>query len=287
MQVEGLKDVKSITAGRYYSLVLKNNGTIWAWGYNNEGQLGNGTAGTCRTIPEQVKVLSDVSAIVAGNYHSLAIKTDGTVWAWGANTKGQLGDGTKINRFIPTLSKDITAPTIPTNLTAVIEDGSVILSWSASTDEGGIAGYEVFRNDVRIVTVTDTTFSDTGISEDKIYVYKVRAYDASGNISEAASVVLNDNEVPSTPTNLKISSNTITTVSLEWTASEDNLWVEGYEIYRNGVKVGDSRETSFTDMKVPHNSSHVYTVKAYDKFHNLSEESNSVSITTGALKQFL
>ena len=83
MQVEGLKDVKSITAGRYYSLVLKNNGTIWAWGYNNEGQLGNGTAGTCRTIPEQVKVLSDVSAIVAGNYHSLAIKTDGTVWAWG------------------------------------------------------------------------------------------------------------------------------------------------------------------------------------------------------------
>ncbi|WP_269798947.1 RCC1 domain-containing protein [Caldicellulosiruptor acetigenus] len=95
VQVEGLKDVVAIAAGRYHSLALKKDGTVWAWGENSTGQLGNETSGKDKYsyVPVQVKGIKDVLAISAGSYHSLALKKDGTVWGWGANARGQLGNG--------------------------------------------------------------------------------------------------------------------------------------------------------------------------------------------------
>ena len=89
--------VSAIAGGEYYSLALKSDGTVWAWGENSVGQLGDGTT-INRSNAVQVSGLSGVIAIAAGAYHSLALKSDGTVWAWGANSLGQLGDGTTINR---------------------------------------------------------------------------------------------------------------------------------------------------------------------------------------------
>ncbi len=76
----------SVAAGAYHSLGLKSDGTVWAWGYNYSSQLGNGSTSN-RTTPVQVQVsgLSDVIAIAAGDDHSLALKNDGTVWAWGTS----------------------------------------------------------------------------------------------------------------------------------------------------------------------------------------------------------
>ncbi|MEG6568804.1 S-layer homology domain-containing protein [Thermoanaerobacterium thermosaccharolyticum] len=85
--------VKAIAAGAYHTVALKNDGTVWAWGWNDCGQLGDGTT-TNRTIPVQVKGISDVVAIAAGMYHTVALKNDGTVWAWGFNYYGELGNGT-------------------------------------------------------------------------------------------------------------------------------------------------------------------------------------------------
>ena len=82
-----------IAAGYSHSLALRTDGTVWACGYNNFGQLGDGTT-TNKTTAVQVSGLSGVTAIAGGYYHSLALKNDGTVWAWGANDYGQLGDGT-------------------------------------------------------------------------------------------------------------------------------------------------------------------------------------------------
>ena len=89
-----------IAAGYGYSLALKNDGTVWAWGDNEAGQLGDGTT-TQRNAAVQVSGLAGVSAIAAGYMHSLALKSDGTVWAWGLNNHGQLGDGTQTDRYIP------------------------------------------------------------------------------------------------------------------------------------------------------------------------------------------
>ncbi|MBM4165221.1 MAG: hypothetical protein FJ222_12395, partial [Lentisphaerae bacterium] len=89
-------------SGNYYtySLALKSDGTVWAWGDNTYGQLGDGTT-TRRLTPVRVSGLSGVAAIDAGNYSAMALKTNGTVWDWGYNVYGQLGDGTTINRSTP------------------------------------------------------------------------------------------------------------------------------------------------------------------------------------------
>jgi hypothetical protein len=92
-------DIKALAAGINHSLVLKNDGTVWAWGDNTYGQLGNGTTGGSSSTPVQVKdgnggYLQDVTAIAAGGFHNLALKDDGTVVVWGLNSLGQLGNGT-------------------------------------------------------------------------------------------------------------------------------------------------------------------------------------------------
>jgi alpha-tubulin suppressor-like RCC1 family protein len=89
-----LGNVVAIAAGAYHSMALKSDGTVWTWGLNDLGQLGIGTNTTDNNMPVQVPGLSGVVAIAAGAYHSMALTSDGTVWVWGENDYGQLGDGT-------------------------------------------------------------------------------------------------------------------------------------------------------------------------------------------------
>ena len=79
--------MSEVTAGYYHSLFIKNDGSLWAMGYNGYGQLGDGN-NTNRSTP--VKVDENVSEVTAGYYHSLFIKNDGSLWAMGANWYGQL-----------------------------------------------------------------------------------------------------------------------------------------------------------------------------------------------------
>ena len=102
MQSAGVAEVIAIAAGSYHSLALKANGHVLAWGSNGSGELGNGTTTYQPTAVEVTSapgvLLTDVVAIAAGQTHSLALKADGSVWAWGWNNVGQLGDGTTTNR---------------------------------------------------------------------------------------------------------------------------------------------------------------------------------------------
>jgi alpha-tubulin suppressor-like RCC1 family protein len=96
-----LTGVVAVAAGARYTVALKTNGTVWAWGDNSAGQIGDGTSGTNRLAPVQVEGLTGVVAIAAGGSHTVAMKGDGTVWVWGANSYGQLGDGTQVMRVTP------------------------------------------------------------------------------------------------------------------------------------------------------------------------------------------
>ena len=99
--VDGLANVVEISAGFYHSLARKADGTVWAWGLDYAGRLGNGPGGGPGLSPVQVTGLAGVTRISAGGGHSLALRGDGTVWAWGDNGKGQLGDGTTTTREAP------------------------------------------------------------------------------------------------------------------------------------------------------------------------------------------
>jgi len=95
-----LTNIVAISAGEGHNLALKIDGTVWTWGWNGVGQLGNGTFTDAHT-PVQVIGLSNVVAISGRAYHCLALKSNGTVWAWGMNTSGQLGNGTTITTNVP------------------------------------------------------------------------------------------------------------------------------------------------------------------------------------------
>jgi alpha-tubulin suppressor-like RCC1 family protein len=101
LQVSGLNNIIAIAGGGSHSLALKSDGTVWAWGYNRFGQLGMGISGADIFNPVQVSGLSGIIAIAGGMNHSLALKSDGTVWAWGYNSTGQLGNGTTNDSYSP------------------------------------------------------------------------------------------------------------------------------------------------------------------------------------------
>jgi alpha-tubulin suppressor-like RCC1 family protein len=102
-QVGGETDWAEVRCLGHHSLALKRDGTLWAWGENGFGQLGVGDT-VDRDVPTQVGASRDWSALAtgsAGSYHSLALRRDGSLWAWGLNRHGQLGLGDTTDRQEP------------------------------------------------------------------------------------------------------------------------------------------------------------------------------------------
>lgn len=143
--VSGVDDAVAVAAGNYHSLAVAADGTVWAWGNNSAGQLGVDTTTTTAT-PVQVDGLTDVVQVAAGGLpgwagHSLALQADGTVWAWGYNKSGQLGDGTSSHKYTPVqisgVSDVIAIAADGDNSYALAIDGSVWAWGDNSYDQLG------------------------------------------------------------------------------------------------------------------------------------------------------
>ena len=95
-----------VAAGGAFTVALKYDGTVWTWGNNTNGELGRGDKNSVYS-PVQVKsadgnsYLTDIIFVSAGSNHTLALRKDGTVWAWGLNTYGQLGNNTTTGSSLP------------------------------------------------------------------------------------------------------------------------------------------------------------------------------------------
>lgn len=135
--VPGMTNVTQIASGADGGLMLKGDGTVWVWGNNSNGQLCDGTT-TWALSPQQLTGLTDVLQLSGGNgdeisnYSGFALKKDGTVWSWGSNRVGQLGDGTTTDRHSPTQ--------VP-NLSGVKEIAGSIGATYALLDDGRVAAW--------------------------------------------------------------------------------------------------------------------------------------------------
>ncbi|MDP3112124.1 MAG: hypothetical protein Q8M71_08490 [Thermodesulfovibrionales bacterium] len=112
----------SISAGYVHTIALKSDGTLWAWGANWWGQLGDGT-NTDRWSPQQIGADNTWASIAAGTFHTIAMKSDGTLWVWGDNRWGQLGDGTNTYRWSPVQITGTCGDTVPPVLDVTVTPG--------------------------------------------------------------------------------------------------------------------------------------------------------------------
>lgn len=170
---------------------------------------------------------------------------------------------------------DATPPTTATNL-AVTSTGATTarLTWSASTDNIGVAGYWVTRDGGAPVTVTTTQFNDTGLTGGQTYAYTVQAFDANGNASGVATKSWTQ-PIPDTvaPSQVALTgSKTKSRVNLSWTAATDNVGVVGYRVYRNGVLVATTTNRTWSDSL--RKGTMTYTIRAYDAAGNQGNPSN-------------
>ncbi len=366
------------------------------------------TGGTWTTTPGILMNGSDVSGysslmidpMTAPSIEAAFTNGDGVTWdnKGGTNYIIPVGSAAvtiennqmKIGKpVIVTTVIDTSAPTVPTTIVSLAKtDTTVNLSWTASTDDIGVTGYEISRNGVKVGNSTATTYNDAGLIANTSYGYTVRAFDASGNYSAAStalSVITNpkivttvnsvtvyykrtittgtqyihwrpvggtwttapglamsvaevngyakatlsigtatsieaafningswdskgglnysipmgiqtveggivkagapagvtiDSIAPTVPTNVTSPSKTTTSVGLSWTVSTDNLGVTGYNILRNGTKVGTSTTASYTDTALLANTAYSYTIVAFDAANNLSSASTPLIVTT-------
>lgn len=188
---------------------------------------------------------------------------------------------------VTTQNPDIIPPSAPTGLsTTPVSGGEIDLNWLAATDNVGVTGYNVYRNNVFVANVpSGLSYSDRGLIAGTTYSYTVTALDAAGNESAPSTAVNGttqppDTTPPSVPTGLTVTNVTSSTVSLSWVASTDNTAVTGYKVYRNGNLISTAGTTAFNDSNLAPNTAYSYTVAAYDAAGNLSAQSGAVNATT-------
>lgn len=191
---------------------------------------------------------------------------------------------------------DVTPPSTPTGVTATVQScTSVSIRWNASTDNVGIAGYNVYRNGIKINSslVVGTTYTDSAASQSSTYTYTVRAVDIAANlsaVSSGASAITGacpDTTPPTKPGNVSVTVLSCSSVRINWSASSDGVGgsgVKGYNVYRDGIKINGSLivGTTYTDSALTENTTYSYRVEAVDVANNISQKSTAVSATTGA-----
>ena len=92
----------AVSGGDCHSEALLDDGTVWTWGCDNVGELGNGSNLDC-PLPVQVLGLAGIAIIAARDYHNTVLRDDETLWSWGFNPNGQLGNGTNVDSNVPVM----------------------------------------------------------------------------------------------------------------------------------------------------------------------------------------
>lgn len=185
--VTGLDKVAAVAAGCAHSVALKKDGTVWAWGFNLDGQLGVTTAGIMQRTPVQVTGLSGITAIAAGNDHTLALGADGRVWSWGKNDKGQLGDGSTVSRATPAAVNALTQATelaAGQNFSVVVVGSGEVYTWGqndygqlgSGSTQASATPATAKNTDGSVFRLAVSTPSNVNTDADKVFAWAERTY---------------------------------------------------------------------------------------------------------------
>jgi chitodextrinase len=187
---------------------------------------------------------------------------------------------------------DNEAPSAPGDITTSnITSASVTLSWGAATDNVGVTNYYVYRNSVRIAVLGNVlTYNATGLAASTNYGFFVRAVDGAGNLGVASTTKTvttsanADTQRPTTPSTLTATNIGMTSFTLGWTASTDNVGVTGYEVYRNNVRITTvaGNTTTYNATNLVAGTAYSYYVIALDLAGNKSNGSPTLSVTTAS-----
>ena len=221
--------------------------------------------------------------VIAGGLNSLSYSDpDGTLtdryFVRAIDIAGNRSASTAAFRLV-----DTTKPSVPTGLTAALQpDGSVVVTWSPSTDNIGVTGYALSNRGVEIQTVNSPSATLTGLPPGTHYL-QVLAFDASGNRSaktSSAVVTITGADVtkPTVPKNLTATLQPNGSVVVTWSPSTDNIGVTGYALFDTGVEIQQVTGTTVTLPPVAAGN-HWYQVLAFDAAGNRSAKTASVKIT--------
>jgi chitodextrinase len=187
-------------------------------------------------------------------------------------------------------SADSTPPSSPTGLAASgVTQTGFVLSWTASSDDTGVAGYDVYRDGNKVASPTATSVTQNGLACGKSYALEVSARDAAGNASPRALLTVStgacatppaDTTPPSTPPGLGVSGATRTSVLLGWNASIDNSGVAGYRVYINGTYTTTATQLSATILRLSCGTAYTFGVEAVDAVGNTSVRASVTGSTT-------
>jgi hypothetical protein len=176
---------------------------------------------------------------------------------------------------------DTTVPSTPAALSvSASTQTSISLAWTPSTDNIGVAGYDVFRNNVKLGTAAAPAYTFGGLTCGTSYTLGVDAYDAAANTSGRASVTAStkpcsgtqppDSTPPSTPTGLAVRGATQSSISVGWNPSSDDVGVAGYDIFRNSSKTDTTTGLTYTLSGLACGTTYTLGLDAYDDAGNVS-----------------
>lgn len=194
----------------------------------------------------------------------------------------------KASRLVSTSTcLDTQAPSSPTGLrTTSSTQNTLTLAWNVATDNVGVTGYDVFRNGTKVATGSGTSQTVSGLACGTTYTLGVEAFDAVGNRSVrstmgGATSGCSDAQAPTTPSGLQATSVTATSVTLSWSASNDNVGVTGYDVFNGSTRVATATGTSQALSGLTCATSYVLGVEAVDAAGNHSSR-GTLAATTGA-----
>ncbi len=270
--IEGKADTEAPTAPKNLKFVRSNSSSIaMTWGASSDNAAiycyyiyRNGERVGSTTKTEYID--NGLKSHTSYEYYIVACDTSGNLSEW----SNILEASTDVDAF---------APTQPANLAAKVQSEDVVrLSWTASSDNGTVVKYNVYRNGTLIGSSNGTAFTDS-TAFGGYYEYYVEAVDNEDNVSRASASVFIDNLAPTAPV-LTLNSVKDDYVSLSWECS-DNVGVVKYDLYRNDVKIKSFNANVYVDTAVSLDTNYTYYVKAYDAAGNVSENSNEVTVYTG------